>query len=103
MAFRRDNDETISVYVIAGPGAVYVGSTNNPARRWYLHKSAARCGHPHPLYNAMREHGVDAFRLDVVAQAKGKSSSFAVERAVAAQCKRAGLALYNVPSAGGIC
>lgn len=46
---------------------VYIGQTRqNPKRRWIQHKSAARTGENHPLYNGMRYHGIKNFNFQVI-------------------------------------
>ena len=46
---------------------VYIGQTRqNPKKRWTQHKSAAKTGEDHPLYNAMRYHGINKFDFTVV-------------------------------------
>lgn len=57
------------IYIITNEinGKVYVGQTRlNPRIRWSHHKSAARTGEFHPLYNSMRYHGIYNFSFRVI-------------------------------------
>lgn len=51
------------IYLIVGPtGKVYVGLSKNVKERWRSHKARAfKEGKKHPLYDAMRKYGHEAF------------------------------------------
>lgn len=44
----------------------YIGSTNNPERRWKEHKKGAKSNHHKKLYDAMRKDGIDNFKFEVI-------------------------------------
>ena len=45
---------------------LYYGKTNDPAQRWYEHKSSAKHGSVYPIHNAMRKHGTNIFTFEVI-------------------------------------
>ena len=47
-------------------GKIYIGASKNPINRLKQHRSAARNGVKQLLYSAMRKHGVDSFKLEVL-------------------------------------
>lgn len=56
------------VYIITSDlvDGVYVGKSNNCLRRWYGHRSRMKWS-TEPYYEAMREHGHEAFKMTVIA------------------------------------
>lgn len=53
-------------------GRVYIGKWIHSTvdHRWWLHKSAARAGSPYYFHRAIRKYGEDAFKVEVIYQAK---------------------------------
>ena len=88
-------DARRSIYLVEGPGGVYVGVTLNPARRWGLHLSRVRNGSELPLHRAIREHGAAAFAMRVVAEAQGWDNACSTETALIHQLRAEGVALFN--------
>lgn len=93
------------VYLIEGPGCVYVGETRNPNSRWATHKNDARgteggC----PVHRAMREMGPERFTFTVVATCatpvpelryQHDRASKELEEAVIQQCLGSGVFVLN--------
>lgn len=52
-------------------GKVYIGQTiqQNPKRRWYEHRAAAKGGGQQHLYQSMRKHGVESFDWEIIDKA----------------------------------
>jgi group I intron endonuclease len=52
-------------------GKVYIGQTvqQNPKRRWYEHRAAAKGDGQQHLYQSMRKHGINSFDWEVIDQA----------------------------------
>lgn len=44
----------------------YIGKAQNVDRRWWEHLNNVRKGKKHPLYDAIRKYGVDAFNFEVI-------------------------------------
>ena len=55
---------TIYVIIDWTNNKMYVGQAQNLRARWSRHKSAAKNGTNHPLYNAMRKHGIENFTCE---------------------------------------
>ncbi|AGY47141.1 GIY-YIG Endonuclease [Clavibacter phage CN1A] len=55
------------VYGLEAGGFLYVGVTTvNPKTRWWGHRGRARGGHTAPVYERMREVGIDAVKIVVL-------------------------------------
>lgn len=72
-----------TVYIIRNlvDGKVYVGRTSQYRIRVNAHKGWARRGEKvgHPLYDAMRQHGIDRFEFVVIAEGLDAEASNAAE------------------------
>ena len=75
------------IYSLRSPsGRQYVGLTKTSVwQRWRNHVKRSRTGVNHPLYNAIRKYGEDAFTVSHIASAEGKTNAQALERACIAQ------------------
>ncbi len=60
-------------------GRLYIGITTDVARRWRSHLGAARRGDPRAISRAIAKHGVENFRMDVIACASDAASLCALE------------------------
>jgi group I intron endonuclease len=47
-------------------GKCYIGKSINPKHRWQEHRKAATLGKQHPLYDALRKYGFDAFNWSII-------------------------------------
>lgn len=72
----------------------YVGQTNQPRRRWMVHKAACASGNKHPLYEGMREIGSHLFRMDVLCVGLTQVGANETERSLMAHYLLNG-SLYN--------
>ena len=88
------------VYRITGPTGAYIGKSNNPEKRWKAHKECSK-REDSRFYRALRRHGFNQFRLEVVASAQTEADSFACEALIIAQERAQGTRLYNI-SEGGV-
>lgn len=67
-------------------GMLYIGITTcSLEKRWREHKCAVRSGLDTPLYNAMRKHGFDAFKMSLVYEGVSREEIEAVEKGLIAQ------------------
>jgi hypothetical protein len=78
---------TYRIYSLQSPsGRQYVGLTKTSVwQRWRGHVKRSRTGISHPLYNAIRKYGEDAFTVAHIASAAGKANAQALERVCIAQ------------------
>lgn len=60
-------------------GKIYIGASQDPRNRLYQHRSDARRGVVRPLYHAMRKHGVDNFKMEVIYEAATEQEMFEAE------------------------
>jgi hypothetical protein len=87
----------VFVYLLVGPtGKSYVGITKSPEKRWSSHKRKAETtpDKRHPLYDSMRKHGCDSFKMEVVV------SGLTLEEAKAAEVSLIQTLGTNDPSCG---
>lgn len=61
------------IYLIEGPGGIYVGRTRHAAGRWQRHAYQVVLGNPSPLYAAMRRDGCERYTMRVVLSVNGGS------------------------------
>ena len=56
------------IYIIQNKinNKIYVGQTKNLKRRWKSHRDTANKGDARPLYNSMRKHGFDNFKMESI-------------------------------------
>jgi len=91
MARKKRNDRNHVLYLLTciTTGDRYVGLTVSAGRafqrsaknRWRAHvRNATEYGHDTLLYRAMREHGVDSFRQEVLHIVRGKQQAHDLER-----------------------
>lgn len=75
---------TWSIYKITGPsGRAYVGLTRNSvAARWRTHLRAAASGSELALHRAIRKHGSENFRIDVLTECESEREAKTCERAL---------------------
>ncbi len=89
------------VYEAVGPTGLYVGKTSQPlSKRWQNHLYDARRGSKHRFHNAIRAHGVEAFKLEVVLAGFSEADALACECLIIKQHKEAGETLYNITDGG---
>lgn len=80
----------------------YVGTTKiNTKNRLWEHRYRARSGHNSPVYQWMREVGIDNVQIEVIAREADVTLRDALEVAAIAQLKDAGYPLVNVSWARG--
>lgn len=85
---RRRRFEFIAYRIVCSvDGRRYIGITTQPlGSRWSRHKfQARRAMDPRPLYQAMREHGIEAFSIEHVASALSWQSLLETEAALVRQ------------------
>src|ERR1700722_12293700 len=72
----------VGVYMITGPGRVYIGSSDDMLRRWKSHLSQLRDGrdHNYRLQAAWNEHGEAAFAFTVVEEVADLADLIAAEQ-----------------------
>ena len=64
-------------------GMMYIGSARwNPDYRWVQHRSNARGGMKNPLYDAMREFGIERFTFEVILQHGNERDMLTAENAI---------------------
>ena len=61
-------------------GKAYIGCTVRPEARWKQHQQCAARGVDHPLYEAIRRYGVEAFRFEILSQHDQGNPGFREER-----------------------
>ncbi len=82
-------------------GKCWIGLTvRRLERRWAGHLHSARRGDNHPLYNAMRREGFDAFAVEVLACARTRADACEAERALIRQHGSRRPGGYNMSSGG---
>lgn len=80
--------------------AVYVGVTRNSLiRRYGSHKHSAKTVHT-PLYCAMRKHGFDKFRIELVYEFETEGEMLKAEKDRIAFYRKIGVKCYNVLDGG---
>lgn len=79
---------------------VYVGFTNNLKRRLSSHKSSARNGKKSALYDAMRKHGQDNYKIFPFKVFVDKQAAFEQEAVEIAKLRQAGVRLLNLADGG---
>lgn len=91
---RADRNHVIYRITCSVTGATYVGITVAKGRayqasartRWDGHvRHAIREGRPYPLHAAIREHGPEAFKVDVLDVVRGKGAAHKRERELIAE------------------
>jgi group I intron endonuclease len=89
------------VYQIVGPSGVYVGKTNDVARRWKQHVHVSKRGkEPSRLHRAMAKYGAEAFAVEVLAQCRSDQDVLSCECTIISQEREAGSCLYNLTDGG---
>ncbi len=87
------------VYTITNvvTGQVYVGKTNEPVRRWTIHRYHGRRQSPHRshLYNNMKCYGLQNFEFKVTAKAPSEEDAYRLEVETIAALKKQGVRLLN--------
>jgi group I intron endonuclease len=86
-------------------GKIYVGKSRRPNTRWIAHKTLARATmHPKsalPLYCAIREHGENAFCVEVVSTHDSDEAAYAAEAVAVDSLKSTDPSIgYNVNTGG---
>lgn len=79
----------------------YIGVSGYPMDRWEDHKDEVEKGTDRPLYNAMREEGIDNFFCSIIATGP-KWAIYELERALIASWHTQVPNGYNVASGGKI-
>jgi hypothetical protein len=93
---RRNPSARRFVYTITGPGGAYVGVTRDVAHRWTTHRASVRHAAASCLvHDVMREHGLDAYRFEVVACARDLEDGRHLEFEVMKQLHADGHRLLN--------
>lgn len=78
----------------------YVGMSCQIRTRWQSHRSAARCGVRHPLYDAMRDAGEDDFRLSLIGVDLDEHTARIREREITVANQAYYPAGFSLPHAG---
>lgn len=86
---------------------LYIGITNSPKDRWQRHKSNARSESTSSryrtyLYNAMRKHGTENFKFNVIAEFKKREDCELFEVSKIKQLRDSAIHIYNLHD-GGTC
>jgi group I intron endonuclease len=89
----------VYLYVNVLNGQAYVGKTTDLKRRHNVHRYAAKRDNSH-FYNAIRQHGWDAFKHRVVATHASDEEAYEGERKLIAELRRLGFRLYNEQEGG---
>lgn len=66
-------------------GKVYIGKTLRPETRFIKHRSAAKCGLPGLINEAIRKHGEENFSYKVIVSCFNDSDGYAYEKLLVAQ------------------
>lgn len=77
---------------------IYVGKTNDPARRWMMHKYFSKRKNVKfrsHLYASMRKYGIETFHFEVIAESPSEIAALECERIVIHQLKLSGVQLLN--------
>jgi hypothetical protein len=85
----------VEVYRVTGPDGVYIGRSKDAKQRWADHLRLAKRGGALPLYVAIRKHGPEAFRFEVLACAKWRNGDW-LEWYFTRQAARRSKPLYNL-------
>lgn len=88
----------------AGDGMFgYIGSTEvNAKTRWWEHRSRARAGHNAPVYEWMRESGVDQIDFEIIERVTTDEDVLNAEARVIAQYLMDGHPLANQKALDGV-
>ncbi len=84
-------------------GKVYIGKWQGRSveRRWQIHLQTAASGRGFYLHNAIRKHGADAFKIEVLATANSKEELAELERRLIAEHKATDPQIgYNLAKGG---
>lgn len=80
---------------------IYIGVTKSSLhRRFSAHKWAARHGIQSALYDAMRKHGVDNFKIDLCGIYQTEAQMLTAEEQVIKYSKAAKIRMYNIKNGG---
>lgn len=79
-------------------GKQYIGKSIDPSNRWKAHLHAVPSG-TQKLYRAMRKHGIDAFRLEIVSEYSSEEEAYAAEHALIVE-KQTHIHGYNMNEGG---
>lgn len=61
-------------------GKLYIGKTNDIEGRWHAHCSEAKtCRKPYPLYYAMKKHGIQHFKIEMLEEFEDENKCFRQE------------------------
>lgn len=88
------------VYTITNltTGQVYVGKTNEPTRRWRMHRYHGRgrtCLYRSHLYNNMVRYGLENFEFKILLTTSTESDAFQLEKEIIISLKASGTRLLN--------
>ena len=82
-------------------GKIYIGASQDPKNRLYQHRSDARRGSQTYLHKAMRKHGVDNFKMEVIYEAATEQEMFDAEiRLIKEHDSQHRVVGYNITSGG---
>lgn len=86
-------------------GKLYIGKTNNPKRRWILHRNYAKSSSPsprfnYPIYKALRKYGISNFTFDVMQCFSTEIEALEAEREWIAYLRSFGIPSYNITNGG---
>lgn len=98
--------KTIGVYTITGAGRVYVGSSVNVRRRWYMHRRALMRGEHHSvlLQRAWDKYGEGAFKWELVCACDTAEEALRIEGAMILARRAANPAHgFNISPTAGSC
>ena len=86
-------------------GKLYVGKTNNPEKRWTLHKNYAKNTSldpkfNYPIYKGIRKYGIINFTFEVIECFGTESEALESEKGWIMYLRSFGIALYNITDGG---
>ena len=88
-----------SIYLLSGPGGVYVGNSTQPEKRWKRHVSCTigKVAYRQRVHRVIRRcGGIKRYRMDVVLSVRGCFAASDEEIEMILELRRQGLAVLNV-------
>ena len=99
--------EIFYVYVIVNTvnGKLYIGKTNNPKRRWIIHRNYANkisnaARYNYPIYKGMRKYGLDNFQFEVIEACQNEYEALQSEIDWISYLRYMSIPLYNITDGG---
>lgn len=79
---------------------IYVGTTNNPERRWREHLRWAKNGSTFYIHSAIRKHNVENFQFHIIESHESVDEALKAEISYIAYLIKCGHVLYNMTDGG---